>query len=281
MTTETTKAAVRLNNLTNSLDELESYLDPLFAQTLPETLVGLEPIQQAKAQTVIPYLIYDLIFIYLKLRGIDPKHILLSLNWYDRVRHYFEKISTAENPPTRRTEIDKAVASRFIKNAITQVKWKKTAAEEEEDEDQETSTSEKIPAKVTSKMLERAQYEKELRERDAEGDEEDSLMVFDESKERDDTHVEESINTQKGEGPLSNKRRRPLVDPFAGYGDDTVEDNAAALKKSKQTLLETSQVSASSKTNTMRKNSMNEPDANVGQSSKKRKTKSKKSAKTS
>lgn len=48
--------------LNNSLDDLESQLEPLLAQTLPESLVGLETIQQAKLQVALPYLVYDLIF---------------------------------------------------------------------------------------------------------------------------------------------------------------------------------------------------------------------------
>jgi exosome complex protein LRP1 len=62
MSAQTDRAKAKLATLSASFDELEALLEPLFAQTLPETLVGLEPIQQAKLQTVIPYLVYDLIF---------------------------------------------------------------------------------------------------------------------------------------------------------------------------------------------------------------------------
>jgi len=62
MTSETTKLRAKLAALTSSFDDLEILLEPLFSQTLLETLVGLEPIQQAKLQTVLPYLVYDLIF---------------------------------------------------------------------------------------------------------------------------------------------------------------------------------------------------------------------------
>lgn len=62
MTSETSKLKARLDTLFSSLDELEDYLEPLLSQSLPETIVGLEPLQQAKLQTVLPYLVYDLIF---------------------------------------------------------------------------------------------------------------------------------------------------------------------------------------------------------------------------
>jgi exosome complex protein LRP1 len=62
MTSQTQKAKAKLAALSASLDDLETHLEPLFAQTLPETVLGLEPIQQAKLQTVLPYLVYDLVF---------------------------------------------------------------------------------------------------------------------------------------------------------------------------------------------------------------------------
>jgi len=62
MTSHTERAKTKLANLSSSFDDLEAMLEPLFAQTLPESVVALEPIQQAKLQTVLPYLVYDLIF---------------------------------------------------------------------------------------------------------------------------------------------------------------------------------------------------------------------------
>lgn len=62
MTTETNRLKSKLSTLDDSLDDLEAQLEPLLSQTLPETVVGLETIQQAKLQVVLPYLVYDLIF---------------------------------------------------------------------------------------------------------------------------------------------------------------------------------------------------------------------------
>ena len=79
----------RLAALTSSVNDLEELLEPLLAQSLPESIMALEPMQQARLQTVLPYLVYDLIFsmsstdqpcyllraslVYLKVRGIDPR----------------------------------------------------------------------------------------------------------------------------------------------------------------------------------------------------------------
>ena len=93
MTVETSKIKSKLAALSVSFDDLEAHLEPLFSQPFPETIIALEPVQQAKLQTLVPYLVYDLIFssvskkyhrsltmlmirnatVYLKTRGIDPK----------------------------------------------------------------------------------------------------------------------------------------------------------------------------------------------------------------
>ncbi|KIM47560.1 hypothetical protein M413DRAFT_439227, partial [Hebeloma cylindrosporum] len=275
MTSETTKLKAKLATLTSSFDDLESLLEPLFSQTLPETLVGLESIQQAKLQTVLPYLVYDLIFIYLKSRGIDPKsHPVISE--LDRIRQYFEKISNAENPPAKRTEIDKAAATRFIKHAIAQSQWKKTPAEESQDANDDESDgqnqpvpSPRVPVKVTQKMREREAYEKEMKERDAMASSDDELEVFDgENKDVvDDTRMDVDIDhNRKGKGkqvappteglPSSkNKRRRPPIDPFAGYGDDVeAPSTSAGFKK-----LRSSSPPLPSIQNTEQKSSSNTP----------------------
>jgi exosome complex protein LRP1 len=62
MTSETQNLKLKLQSLSSAFSELEDQLSPLFAQPLPETLVDLDPIQAAKLQTVLAYVVYDLIF---------------------------------------------------------------------------------------------------------------------------------------------------------------------------------------------------------------------------
>ena len=52
----------KLATLNASLDDLEEKLEPLLSQTLPESLLPLETIQQVKLNVALPYLVYDLIF---------------------------------------------------------------------------------------------------------------------------------------------------------------------------------------------------------------------------
>jgi hypothetical protein len=96
MTTETTKLKAKLASLTSSLSALESTLAPLFAQTLPETTVALTAIEQAKLQTLLPYIVYDLVFsgffcCISVCRLVNNKSSLLEIQGY-----------RPQNPPGRR-----------------------------------------------------------------------------------------------------------------------------------------------------------------------------------
>jgi exosome complex protein LRP1 len=129
---------------------------------------------------------------------------------------------------SERAEIDKAAAGRFIKHAITQATSAKPPSEDSVPTLPESSSSSvRAPVKVTSKMLERQQYEKDLKEQDeAQSEEEEELALYGD----DDMYVDPSVPTSpnKGKGkevlsavqePIaesSHKRRRPAVDPFAG-----------------------------------------------------------------
>ena len=82
--------------LSNSLDELEGVLDPLFEQTLQHNLDKLDAIQKAKMSVLVAYVIQDLVMsvyleiyvlftlfmrcveVYLKTKGIDPKTELVT-----------------------------------------------------------------------------------------------------------------------------------------------------------------------------------------------------------
>jgi hypothetical protein len=91
--TDTHKLRARVAILDKLLDDFDGQLDDLLAKSLPETLLGLDTIQQAKLQTTVPYLVYDLVIselaisnllfcvidsptfsiVYLKTKGIDPR----------------------------------------------------------------------------------------------------------------------------------------------------------------------------------------------------------------
>ena len=56
------KALGKVKALSNSLDEFSDNLEQLLSRSLPETLLSLDNLQQAKLQVALPYLINDLIF---------------------------------------------------------------------------------------------------------------------------------------------------------------------------------------------------------------------------
>ena len=58
---DTNKLRARVAILDKLLDDFDGQLDELLAKSLPETLLGLDTLQQAKLQVTIPYLVYDLV----------------------------------------------------------------------------------------------------------------------------------------------------------------------------------------------------------------------------
>lgn len=80
MADDSGKLKAKLSALKRSLDELEAQLDPLLAQTLPETLVGLETIQQAKLQVALPYLVHGLTFGALSICGLALRSVSAGLS---------------------------------------------------------------------------------------------------------------------------------------------------------------------------------------------------------
>ncbi|KAF8131670.1 hypothetical protein EV363DRAFT_1330693 [Boletus edulis] len=215
MSTDTAKIRSKLAKLDTSLDALESQLEPLFAQSLPETLLALDTIQQATLHVVIPYVVYDLVFVYLKSRGIDPKtHRVVA----ELKRMFFLLLA-------RQMGIDKAAAERFIKYAIAQAKNSRLVDEPADGPLASSSSShERVPVK----------YEKELKELGSE--EEEDLEVFDEETGVEDEATdiadpppEEPRYTRldkgkgrasgeeqsKGEEVPSSRRKRPRIGPFS------------------------------------------------------------------
>ncbi|KAH7906475.1 hypothetical protein BJ138DRAFT_629259 [Hygrophoropsis aurantiaca] len=263
MASETDKLRGKLSLIDASLDELEAHLQPLIEKSLPETLVGLETIQQAKLQVALPYLVYDLIFsecryisnsisifieisVYLKARGIDPRtHPVIAE--LDSVRQYFQKIKDAEDSETKkRAGIDKAAASRFIKHAIAQVNYTATSGGSSEIAASAGTRDVHIPIKVTSKMAERAEYEKTLK--DIGSEEEEELEIFDQASNSSSAEDEmeqvpaqrvkgkgkqrEVDNGERGRDGSGSIRKRPRIDPFAGYDDTLATKNTSPKKQS-------------------------------------------------
>jgi len=181
----------------------------------------------------------------------------------DRVRQYFSKITSAEDPAKKRTAVDRAAADRFIKHAITQAKNVKPPTGPLIPPSVPNPITNAVPIKVTSKMRERAQYEKDMKDADKAGEEEAALEVWDDGPPDENMDADgvgevkktkKAKKTPKGKGKakakqiaeqppvveeknprIGTKRRRPSIDPFAGYGEDIppVDDPPAETMKNR------------------------------------------------
>lgn len=125
--------------------------------------------------------------------------------------------------------MDKGAANRFIKHAIAQVRLQRPPGDDSGPSHVRFSDEGdvQVPVKMTSKMVARAQYEKDLKELGSE--EESDLEMIEESGAVETIEEKEVTNenvSTKGKGKAismsstttdsGKKRRRPVIDPFAG-----------------------------------------------------------------
>lgn len=126
--------------------------------------------------------------------------------------------------------VDKAAAGRFIKHAISQARAAPGPSTHLRFDDDGTPHDVRVPLKVTEKMLAREQYLKELKEADDTDEMEEDLELYDEevpavvSNTRGDTKGKGKAQASPSTTPEADasrpaaerKRRRPVIDPFAG-----------------------------------------------------------------
>ncbi|KAF8595683.1 hypothetical protein BDV93DRAFT_528507 [Ceratobasidium sp. AG-I] len=114
----------KIDDLVSSIDELEEVLGPLLETSLSKLTSQLSaPLDRAKLQVWLSYVLNDLVWILLKTRGVNPSNLDSGethdvVAELDRVKGYFAKIKEAENPAKRSLTVDGKVANRFIKHAL-------------------------------------------------------------------------------------------------------------------------------------------------------------------
>ncbi|KIR55778.1 exosome complex protein LRP1 [Cryptococcus gattii Ru294] len=114
--TETSPKAT-LSALNESLDALEAALAPLEAKPWSQTVEDLLPLERTKIDVLGAYLINDLVWVYLKTKGVDPaKHDVTAE--LERIKTYYSKVSCAEGREEIRPKVDAAAAHRFVANSI-------------------------------------------------------------------------------------------------------------------------------------------------------------------
>ncbi|WVW83800.1 hypothetical protein I302_105821 [Kwoniella bestiolae CBS 10118] len=106
-----------ISSLSTVENSLESLLENEGSSTWSEKVEKLSMMDRAKMDVLVSYTVNDLIWIYLKLKGVDPeKHEVTGE--LDRIKTYYTKIKSIEEPDTRRNKIDQSAAHRFIKSSL-------------------------------------------------------------------------------------------------------------------------------------------------------------------
>lgn len=108
-----------VEDLASNISDLEESLQPLLTTALSASTSNLPLLDKAKLYVLTTYAIESLLFSYLRLNGIDAKAhpVFQELT---RVKHYFDKLKTAELGPAKPTQrLDKSAAGRFIKAGLS------------------------------------------------------------------------------------------------------------------------------------------------------------------
>ncbi|PVF99863.1 hypothetical protein CPB86DRAFT_702515 [Serendipita vermifera] len=207
--------------LDDSIDKLEKLLEPFLSGTLDEALSGYNTLEQAKICTMLPYIVDELITVYLRSKGHDSTQHPVHAE-QERIKKYFHKVYTAEGaketelPSQQRSQLDKDAANRFIMAALSE------AAREEKKELERLGVD---PSKVASHSI--------WKPREREGEEQPQMdggmhtrfshvqEIIEEPEIPSSSDSEVGSNRLKSQsveakGSTSGKRKRPVPGPLAG-----------------------------------------------------------------
>nr|OQO32315.1 hypothetical protein B0A51_00374 [Rachicladosporium sp. CCFEE 5018] len=107
-----------LEDLTSSIDDLESALLPLLTTPTSTLSSKLPLLDKAKLHVLTTYALDSLLFSLLKVNGTDTKTHPISTE-IARVKSYFGKISEVEKgPEERRLVVDREAAGRFVRAGL-------------------------------------------------------------------------------------------------------------------------------------------------------------------
>jgi exosome complex protein LRP1 len=111
-----------INTLESDIDDLEASLSPLLASTITNLSTKLPLLDKSKLYVLSTYAIESLLFSYMRLNGVDARShpVFTELA---RVKQYFDKIKTAENPDAEKKQqnsrLNQGAAKRFITAALS------------------------------------------------------------------------------------------------------------------------------------------------------------------
>ncbi|KZT53775.1 hypothetical protein CALCODRAFT_486077 [Calocera cornea HHB12733] len=243
----------KAEDLADAIEDLEEMFAPLLEVPLAETLQKLELLQSAQLEVSLAYAIHDLLWMYLKCKGIDANEHPVA-GELSRLKAYFRKVKEAENPPApqqRHLAVDKSAASRFINHALS-------AAQTLQDEERQPTGKEPYQAQdvvnpnvffdkgqttMLNWMPAKAKKLDEVLQEREEGEESELEMMDGDAEDVEEIEKEAdtagsrpsglspaSGESNKGKG----KGKRPREDPFAGYGGKPASSGQPSKKKKKK-----------------------------------------------
>lgn len=216
---DTTDLMPLVEDLDANITDLEESLQPLLTTALSASTSKLPLLDKAKLYVLTTYAIESLLFSYLRLNGVDAKNhpVFQELT---RVKHYFDKLKTAELGPVKPTQrLDKGAAGRFIKAGL--------AGNDEYDrqrrdmQDRERAGAKRKFEDMTERVGRHTRFETTAKK--IKGDDEEALA----NEEPEDNQEEDAELKAGASESSSSKRKRPTA-------ADTKNSDDGAVKKSKK-----------------------------------------------
>ncbi|KAI5479786.1 exosome complex protein LRP1 [Pseudohyphozyma bogoriensis] len=230
-----------LESVSHALTALTTTLSPIlatpFAALAQDDDGNLDPLEKAKLQVMVAYVVHDLIYVSLKTSGVEPStHPVMQE--LDRLKTYFDKLAYATNKSSGvasgssgpRPKLDTAAASRFISAAIGSQKARVDPAYTEAPSPKGVHTrfddAEKV-AETVDKLLESGS-ESESDDAQESEEVERELGVVSANASPAPVSVEKKNG---GEEKGKSKANRPKMDPFAGYDSPNKPGKSKSSKK--------------------------------------------------
>ncbi|EJU00073.1 hypothetical protein DACRYDRAFT_23587 [Dacryopinax primogenitus] len=226
---------------------------PLLELPLADTLQQLDNLHSAKLEVSLAYAIHDLLWMYLKIKGVDANGhpVVQELT---RLKAYFKKIQDAENQPAeqRKLAVDKDAAARFINHALSAARKLQDADEEAKTTNEPYEAMDVVNPNVFTNagkttMLKWASKESkkldQVGQGSEDGEESDLEMFNDDAKGNDEnegevkefpgrSHKSMPVRGEPSEGKIKVKRGRQ--DPLAGYDVGMPSSDQPPKKKKKK-----------------------------------------------
>ncbi|TKC36229.1 hypothetical protein EI555_005157, partial [Monodon monoceros] len=111
-----------LSTFENSIGAVDEMLKTMMSVSRNELLQKLDPLEQAKVDLVSAYTLNSMFWVYLATQGVNPKEHPVKQE-LERIRVYMNRVKEITDKK-KAGKLDRAAASRFVKNALWEPKPK-------------------------------------------------------------------------------------------------------------------------------------------------------------